>query len=120
MKINGLDGLSTSEVNLELQNGAKFVMYHYCISALIVTLRRNSDICFIRSGESRVSKGLGWSLLTFVLGWWGIPWGPIYTIQSLVVNFRGGKDVTPQVLSSLNASANKSASVAALASAGPR
>jgi len=24
------------------------------------------------------------------LGWWGIPWGPIYTIASLVRNARGG------------------------------
>jgi hypothetical protein len=25
-----------------------------------------------------------------VLGWWGIPWGPLYTVQSLVRNTRGG------------------------------
>jgi len=25
-----------------------------------------------------------------VLGWWGIPWGPIYTVQVLLNNLRGG------------------------------
>ncbi|MFC1574704.1 hypothetical protein ACFL3Z_01330 [Gemmatimonadota bacterium] len=27
---------------------------------------------------------------TFVLGWWGIPWGPVYTVQVLARNLRGG------------------------------
>jgi hypothetical protein len=31
----------------------------------------------------------------------GIPWGPIYTIGSLIQNFGGGKDVTKEVLLSL-------------------
>jgi hypothetical protein len=39
-----------------------------------------------------------WTLLTIVLGWWGIPWGPVYSIQSLVVNLKGGKDVTAEVM----------------------
>jgi hypothetical protein len=39
--------------------------------------------------------------LSAFLGWWGIPWGPIYTIQSLSKNISGGKDVTDQVLASL-------------------
>jgi hypothetical protein len=34
-----------------------------------------------------------------LLGWWGIPWGPIYTIQSFWVNFTGGRDVTREIIS---------------------
>ena len=26
------------------------------------------------------------SNLSLLLGWWGIPWGPIYTIRALVIN----------------------------------
>jgi lipopolysaccharide export LptBFGC system permease protein LptF len=55
----------------------------------------------VRAGENRVLKGLGFSLLSFLLGWWGIPWGPIYTVQALWNNFQGGKDVTTEVLASL-------------------
>ena len=40
---------------------------------------------------------------------WGIPWGPIWTIQSLAVNFRGGKDVTDAVVKSLSAGAGAAA-----------
>jgi len=37
-----------------------------------------------------VFAGLPYSFLTFLLGWWGIPWGPLYTVQSIIRNFRGG------------------------------
>jgi len=30
------------------------------------------------------------STLSLLLGWWGIPWGPIYTVQVVGGNLRGG------------------------------
>lgn len=99
MPVRGMDGLTTEQVNFEVQRGGKFVVYYYCVSLLVVTFRRCSDVYFIREGENAVVKGLPWTLLTLVLGWWGIPWGPIHSVSSLVVNFKGGKDVTANVLS---------------------
>ncbi|HYX70166.1 MAG TPA: hypothetical protein VE825_13600 [Terriglobales bacterium] len=100
MKVHGLDGLSGQQLQFELQRGAKFVVYNYCVSLLVITFKR-AQIYFVRSEENRVVKGLPWTLLSLVLGWWGIPWGPIYTIQALVVNLGGGKDVTQQMLASM-------------------
>jgi hypothetical protein len=105
MKIIGLEGLDGHQLSIELQKGAKFVMFKYCISIIVLTFQRPSNIYFIRSGESAVGKGIGFSLISLVLGWWGIPWGPIYTIGSLYTNFTGGKDVTQAVLDSFRASA---------------
>lgn len=101
MKIIGIDGLSPQQISSEVQQGAKFVMYQYCVSALVVTFKRPSDIYFVPAGEGRVGKGLGFSGISLFLGWWGFPWGPIYTIGSFVTNFGGGKDVTQEVLASL-------------------
>jgi hypothetical protein len=101
MKIEGIEGMQISQVQFELQRGAKFVFYYYCVSVLVMTFRRPSGIYFVRAGENRIVKGLPWTLLTLLLGWWGIPWGPIYSIQSLVVNFGGGKDVTAEVVCQL-------------------
>jgi hypothetical protein len=109
MAIVGLGNMSIDELNSELQRGAKFVIYYYCISLVVITFRRGSDIHFIRSGESRVSKGWPWTLLTIVLGWWGIPFGPIFSIQSLYVNLRGGKDVTNEVVINASSSAASAA-----------
>ncbi len=101
-KIIGLEEIqSGGHLQQEIASGAKFIIYQYCISVLIMTFKRPSSIYFVRAEESRVMKGLGFTLLSLVLGWWGIPWGPIYTIQSLWVNFNGGKDVTQAVLASM-------------------
>ena len=112
MKLVGIDHMSPGELSFELQRGGRFVTYYYCISIIVMTFRRGSHIYFIRAGESTVSKGLPWTLLTLVLGWWGIPWGPIWTIQSLAVNFRGGKDVTGAVVKSLSAGATAAGAAA--------
>ena len=56
-----------------------------------------------RQGENAAVKGLPFTLLSLVAGWWGIPWGPIYTIQAIYNNSRGGKDVTQTVVNSLRA-----------------
>ncbi len=97
MQIRGIEGLTPDLMNFEIQRGGRFVLYPYCVSILILTFRRSSDIYFVREGESRVGRGLPWIVVTSLLGWWGTPWGPIYSIQSLVVNFKGGKDVTAEV-----------------------
>jgi hypothetical protein len=101
MKIQGIEGMSTDRLQFEIQQGAKFVFYQYAISILVMSFRRSSDIYFIPSGESAVKKGLLWSLISLLAGWWGVPWGPIFTIQSLVTNFKGGKDVTAELSASL-------------------
>lgn len=101
MKIVGMENLDPPQIESELQQGAKFVIYEYCISILIMTFKRPTDIHFIRAGHGSVGKGMPYTLLSLLLGWWGIPWGPIYTIGSLVTNLRGGKDVTREVLASM-------------------
>ncbi|MCB9098823.1 MAG: hypothetical protein H6632_04725 [Anaerolineales bacterium] len=104
MKIIGIEGLTVNELNMELQTGGKFVIFQYCISIVILTFKRSSNIYFIKGSESTVSKSIGYTILTLFLGWWGIPWGPIYTISSLLTNFGGGKDVTAEVIASLSQS----------------
>jgi hypothetical protein len=41
-------------------------------------------------GSCSVKAGLLYSFGTLLLGWWGIPWGPVYTVQAIARNFRGG------------------------------
>lgn len=105
MEIIGLEGMTNEHVNYELQRGAKFVIFEYCISIIIMTFKRPSSIYFIRAEESAASKALGFSLISLLLGWWGIPWGPIYTISTIFNNLSGGKDVTSELLASMNQTA---------------
>lgn len=98
MKIIGLEGLSEEALSDELRNGAKLVCYEYCISILIMTFKRSSEVHFIKSGESAFVKGLGYTLISLLFGWWGFPFGPIYTIGALICNCGGGKNVTSLIL----------------------
>lgn len=98
MKIVGIEGMSEEQMQEELANGAKLVYFEYCISILVMTFKRSSDLTFIKKDESAFVKGLGYTLLSLVLGWWGIPWGPIYTIGAVIKNCQGGKDVTAHFL----------------------
>lgn len=102
-EIKNIEGLTANDINKELSNGAKFVVFQYCVSILIMTFKRGTDIYFIKAGESTTSHSIGYTLLTLTLGWWGFPWGPIYSIGALHTNLTGGKDVTQEVLNSMNA-----------------
>jgi len=106
-KINGIENMSGAELSAELQKGGKFVVYEYTNSIVVLTYYRSSNVTFVKADEKAVTKGLGYTVLTFLLGWWGIPWGPIRTIQALNTNFKGGKDVTERVVSAMKQAAQK-------------
>ncbi|NOU81864.1 hypothetical protein GC101_23665 [Paenibacillus sp. LMG 31459] len=102
MIIKGIEGMDSGSIASQIQQGGKFVIYTYCFSVILMTFRRSSNIYFIRADENAVAKGLKFTLLSAVVGWWGIPWGPIYTIGALITNLRGGKDVTAEVMASIS------------------
>ena len=103
MNIKNIGGLTVSELQREINSGGKFVEYNYAVSIIVMTLKKTSDIYFVRSDENAVTQGLVYSLISLFVGWWGIPWGPVYTIGSFIINFGGGRDVTDEVMASLAA-----------------
>lgn len=100
--IKNIDGLTNDQINQALAAGAKFVVFQYCISIVFMSFQRSSDIYFIQKGESTFKHHIGYTVLSFLLGWWGFPWGLIYTPASIFTNFSGGKDVTNDVIGALN------------------
>ena len=101
MKIQGIEGMSYDQLDDEVGRGGKFVIYIWVISLLVLTFKRTTDIHYIPPGHSRRTKGILPTLLSCVVGWWGIPWGFIYTIEAIFTNLGGGKDVTDDVMDSL-------------------
>ena len=100
--IPGTEGMSREDLARELDRGGKFVVFQYTISIVVMTFKRSSDVRFVKAGEGTFVASLPYTLLTLVLGWWGIPWGPIYSLMSIGSNLTGGKDVTSNVLGSLD------------------
>lgn len=97
MAIRGTEGLSAEQIHTELSQGAKFVVFEYCISVIVITLRRSSEVHFVRPGQSTLADAMPYILLSLAFGWWGFPFGLIYTPWTIITNLQGGKDVTSQV-----------------------
>ncbi len=104
MNIKGIGKWTPEEVEDCLAEGGRLVFYEYCISLVFITLRRPTGVYLLKKGELGLLKGLPYTILSLLLGWWGIPWGPIYSIQSLATNLGGGKDVTREIVASLGMS----------------
>ncbi|RZJ64147.1 MAG: hypothetical protein EOO45_19080 [Flavobacterium sp.] len=101
MQIKNIEGLSVSQIRAMVQQGGKFVYFPYTVSIGIATFKRASSIYFIPAGENSLKHSYKHVLVNGVIGWWGIPWGPIYTIGSMYHQIKGGKDVTEAVMSEL-------------------
>ena len=100
MSVRGIDGMSVDEVRSEVRNGGRFVVFLWTASVVIVSIKQPTDVHFIRADERAFTKALRPTLITLLFGWWGVPWGPIYSIESLATNLSGGRDVTQDVMDS--------------------
>jgi hypothetical protein len=63
--------------------------YQAALSFLIITIKVPSRFHIV---DRESSLGVAWlfTFVSLVFGWWGIPWGTIYTIQSIFRNLKGG------------------------------
>ncbi|GGH70667.1 hypothetical protein HNQ91_003065 [Filimonas zeae] len=100
-KIKNFGDMPIEELNNQVANGARFVIFQYTVSIVVATFKRPTNIYYIPAGEKAIKYGAKYSVLSAVLGWWGLPWGPIYTIGSLGTNFKG-KDITQEVVAQFN------------------
>jgi hypothetical protein len=83
-------------------SGGRFVFFEACVSFVVFTMRWPSSIRYIPPGRSAWIEGLPLTILTVLLGWWGLPWGIIYTPLVLARNLAGGCDVTGEVLARID------------------
>jgi hypothetical protein len=107
--------MTTVQILEEVQKGGRFVVYHYCVSVIIVTMRRPTEIQFVPAGHSRVAAGLPYTFASLVAGWWGFPWGFIYTPITIITNTCGGTDVTDQIVGRINERLQRAAATEASA-----
>lgn len=76
---------------MRLTARSTLVQYEVRVSLLLVELTLFT--------APRVSgRSLAPNLVTLLLGWWAIPWGPIHTVHTVVQNARGGRTCTVQEL----------------------
>lgn len=63
------------------------------ISFIVFTLRTPSRF-YVIGHNAGFDKALLYTTISLIFGWWGVPWGPIYTISSVFSNVVGGRKFT--------------------------
>jgi hypothetical protein len=81
-----------------ISSGGRFVVYPYCVSMILLSSKRVSGVTYVAPGESASSKGRRYVIASLLLGWWGIPWGPMWTLDAISTCLHGGQDVTGAVI----------------------
>ena len=112
MKIHGAEGLLPENIRDEVNRGGRLVIHMYCVSILVMTFKRASGVRLVKAGHSPAWNGLPFTLISLFCGWWGFPWGPVYTIETMYRNLSGGIDVTDEVLKALLPAAARTAAPA--------
>ena len=98
LDLHDFSNMSEQEFKDQLAMGKRYVVYQYALSIVVVSFRHPTRVHIAKSRKHAIIKGLPWTLLTLVFGWWSIPSGPIFTLTCLSTNLSGGLDVSSEIL----------------------
>jgi hypothetical protein len=82
---------------IPLQYDSLVTQYSFCTSFLVVSFKQSTGFLFEHSPNKLTANFIS-ILVTFLFGWWGIPWGPVYTVQVIFRNLRGGTKTSIEAL----------------------
>jgi hypothetical protein len=77
----------------------RYIVFWYVVSVLVSTTRKSFQGVFCSSCAPK--KAIYASAITWLSGWWGFPWGPIWTVGALYRNLLNGfypADTNAQIL----------------------
>lgn len=63
--------------------------FYVVLSFLVVSFKIPSRLYVVGHEGTRVVAVVS-TVMSLLVGWWGVPWGPIYTVQVVSANLRGG------------------------------
>lgn len=67
----------------------RYMIFYKVMSFVVLT--RQTPVQGIFCSACAEMQALKASAVTWILGWWGFPWGPIWSIRALLSNMNGGK-----------------------------
>lgn len=88
-----------SSVVDQVMDGNRYVTIPFVVSIVIMSFQRQmGGVHVVGNGSFPTGPLVGASLITVLFGWWGIPFGIIFSFVSCFHLFKGGRDVTFLVL----------------------
>jgi hypothetical protein len=83
----------------EVMAGRRFVTYPFVVSLLLISFKRNmGGMRVVENGQWPIAPVFGASLVTILFGWWGFPWGIVWSPLALYYLWMGGRDSTKEIL----------------------
>lgn len=83
----------------QVMDGTRFVTIPFVISIVILSFQRNmGGVHEVRTGAYPIGKMVPAALITILVGFWGLPFGVIYSILTCFYLWKGGRDATLEVL----------------------
>ena len=83
----------------QVMDGTRFVTIPYVFSIVILSFQRSmGGVHVVRTGEWPGGKMIQATFITCLFGWWGFPFGILFSILSCFHLFFGGRDVTREIL----------------------
>jgi hypothetical protein len=84
-----------------VMEGTRFITIPYAFSIIILSFRRSmGSVHQVDSVNWPISQVILAAVITTLFGWWGIPFGVIWSILSLFYLWSGGRDSTREILTS--------------------
>lgn len=84
----------------EVMQGKRYVTYPFVFSILILSFQRSvGGVRVVETGKWPVGPLFGAAVVTILFGWWGFPWGLLWTPLALFHLWNGGRDSTRDILS---------------------
>src|SRR5690606_4710882 len=78
----GADGIEYDGARIVV--GTQLVQYETRVSLLIIEIE-------LLSAPRLHGRSIVPNLITLLLGWWAVPWGPWHTVRAVLQNTRGGR-----------------------------
>ena len=97
LKLHDFSRMSEQEFHRSIAMGYRYVIYQYTVSVFIYTATRPTKVFRTQSRKAAWVKGLPYSVVCLLFGWWHVP-GILSNVGSLYHNFKGGVDVSAEVL----------------------
>jgi hypothetical protein len=99
--VSGAEGMTLLQVEEDVLRGGRFRTFPWSFSLVILSFRRSSPLIYVPANQWVGGHAWLWTLPSLFLGWWGIPWGFLFTLMNIYRNAMGGRELTPAVLQAL-------------------
>lgn len=98
IKLGNYKGHSFEKVMEQKGINGKFVTFQWIIPLPLFTpIKRLSRVYYIESESYSKQYAKKYNIINYLIGWWGLPFGPINLFKSVNINKNGGVDVTDDV-----------------------